>query len=586
MRTLFFRLVFALLLIMTVLLKVGFAQDLTTSEKITLQDLALRSQSSVQIRGVDFNGTFDGEIPIYSIEITLNNESPGQLEVEIPWRQIFESPDPRYSHLILPWSYTFTVPVGAGRIVRLFAYNLQIKQFPVQSVIYTVGRQTTDPQLIQVLENVSQLEQPTLAGQLALWSEFTGLSFDEVVSQIDIDSASLEEQRLNTTKLLAVNTSIPDWLSILLAFSNVFSGVIVFIYILPRLMDIPQADLKCGSDEQTHKTDMLLLPANESSMSESYFFASYSGSRIFVKYPANKPGAEAQLKNEIRLHKLLPEVAGVPKFIRCGQTTSRDGEKDSSKSYYLVQEYIAGCTLKELLDKENYPLNRNAVIYFTLQLLKILKQIHHKKIIHQDIKPENLMIDCSGEIYLVDLGVAIKLGSRGNRRGGSKPYQAPEPLSLVSPRTDIYAIGVVFCELFFRNSDVPKGRVNGDEQKMVKVIRRCRRRIPYLRYRNLESLQKGIGYFNRDFREYWADLVKKHISSVTRVKKANGYLSDRGLPPIGCPGEGPGVENSASGAGRPNATAADTAHISTAQSPLLNRDGEQSERVKEDWQDD
>src|SRR5262249_61380093 len=80
------------------------------------------------------------------------------------------------------------------------------------------------------------------------------------------------------------------------------------------------------------------------------------------------------------------------------------------------------------------------------------KQIYSKKIIHRDVKPENIHVDSGGKIKMVDFGIAKPQGAALTKAGftlGTPYYMAPEQVlgRNVTPQSDVYSFGVMLYEL-------------------------------------------------------------------------------------------------------------------------------------------
>lgn len=72
---------------------------------------------------------------------------------------------------------------------------------------------------------------------------------------------------------------------------------------------------------------------------------------------------------------------------------------------YIAMEYIPGCSLKYMMDREGI-LPEPKVLRYVRQIGEALQFVHEKNILHLDIKPSNILIDSSGKARLIDFGVS------------------------------------------------------------------------------------------------------------------------------------------------------------------------------------
>lgn len=109
---------------------------------------------------------------------------------------------------------------------------------------------------------------------------------------------------------------------------------------------------------------------------------------------------------------------------------------DSTK-HCLCISYIEGENLKRIKEKLSYREKLDILI----QLSQILKKIHRLKIIHGDIKPENIIYN-KGKVYLIDFGSAMLEGEKVEYIQGSANYSAPEIYQEFKryPENDIYSV--------------------------------------------------------------------------------------------------------------------------------------------------
>ncbi|WP_239738429.1 Stk1 family PASTA domain-containing Ser/Thr kinase [Mammaliicoccus sp. C-M14] len=193
-----------------------------------------------------------------------------------------------------------------------------------------------------------------------------------------------------------------------------------------------------------------------------------------------------------------------------------DVEEDDN-CYYLVMEYIEGPTLKEYLCKEG-KLSADEAVEMTLQILKGIAHAHHHRIIHRDIKPQNILMTKNGTLKILDFGIARALSETAltetNHVMGSVQYLSPEQAKGQSTdeSSDIYSIGIVLYELLAGhppfNGETPVSVAIKHIQEELPSIRKERPSIP----QSIENVimkatrkEKSLRY--RDTNEMYYDLL-------------------------------------------------------------------------------
>ncbi|ROR02980.1 serine/threonine protein kinase [Desulfosoma caldarium] len=113
----------------------------------------------------------------------------------------------------------------------------------------------------------------------------------------------------------------------------------------------------------------------------------------------------------------------------------------------LIQEYVSGKSLQELLDEGLDALRKEK---YYLQLLDVVAYAHRHHIMHRDIKPDNIVITPEGVLKLLDFGTAkdVMRRSISSTVIGSRPYMAPEQIMGRSRlASDVWALGVILYAL-------------------------------------------------------------------------------------------------------------------------------------------
>jgi len=125
------------------------------------------------------------------------------------------------------------------------------------------------------------------------------------------------------------------------------------------------------------------------------------------------------------------------------------GEWDGT--YYIAMEYLKGHTLKQLV-REHGAMPPDLAVDITIQVLRAAKFAHKRGVVHRDIKPHNVILDEEGRAKVTDFGIARAGASDMTETGsimGTAQYLSPEQAQgqPVSPRSDLYSIGVMLYEL-------------------------------------------------------------------------------------------------------------------------------------------
>lgn len=141
--------------------------------------------------------------------------------------------------------------------------------------------------------------------------------------------------------------------------------------------------------------------------------------------------------------------------------------KDSGK-LILIQEYVEGPTLQQLLDYEISATDKES--YF-LQLLAVVSYAHKSKILHRDIKPENILINKIGQLKLLDFGIARDLSwqTSGGGSEGTVNYMPPEQFEGKSCiASDVWAIGVILY--IFATNAIPYSQLNDQYPQDIETM--------------------------------------------------------------------------------------------------------------------
>ncbi|MFJ2512217.1 Stk1 family PASTA domain-containing Ser/Thr kinase [Streptomyces griseoviridis] len=118
---------------------------------------------------------------------------------------------------------------------------------------------------------------------------------------------------------------------------------------------------------------------------------------------------------------------------------------------YLAMEYVAGCTLRDVL-RERGALRPRAALDILEPVLAALGAAHRAGFVHRDMKPENVLIGDDGRVKVADFGLVRSMDTVTHTNDtvlGTVSYLAPEQIEhgTADPRVDVYACGVVLYEM-------------------------------------------------------------------------------------------------------------------------------------------
>ena len=184
--------------------------------------------------------------------------------------------------------------------------------------------------------------------------------------------------------------------------------------------------------------------------------------------------------------------------------------------YYIVMEYVEGITLKEYIAEKGVLPWREAATY-AAQICDGLSAAHKNKVIHRDIKPQNIILTPDGTLKVTDFGIARATTeatmTMGNNAIGTVHYLSPEQArgGYTDERTDIYSLGVVLYEMLtgrlpfvddspvavaikhIQESPTPLRELNADiPEAMEKVVLCAMNKEQGVRYPSAEAFLKDI----------------------------------------------------------------------------------------------
>jgi len=187
---------------------------------------------------------------------------------------------------------------------------------------------------------------------------------------------------------------------------------------------------------------------------------------------------------------------------------------DSGGVKFITMAFVEGTDLAGLMEREGrLPFDR--AMKFTRQMCAAMEAAHHEGVVHRDLKPQNILLDQSDNLFITDFGLAKSLESdvtamtRTGQLLGTPRYMAPEQVEAgdIDHRADIYALGLIIYEMFtgatpfrgesmmqmmyYRVTDQPKDpRTVSPEMPdyLAAVILKCLARNPNDRYQSAREI--------------------------------------------------------------------------------------------------
>lgn len=176
-------------------------------------------------------------------------------------------------------------------------------------------------------------------------------------------------------------------------------------------------------------------------------------------------------------------------------------EKDGF--FYIVMEYINGITLEDILNRD-LKIRESQLVDFFRQIAKAFHYLHSLEtpIVYRDCKPANIMVESSGRIRIIDLGIAQEYSGDkaiADVAALTRGYAAPEQYDrryMLDERTDIYSLGVTMHYLTTGKNPnkppyvfLPVRKLRGEISPALEyIIKKCLQPSPEDRYRNIREL--------------------------------------------------------------------------------------------------
>jgi eukaryotic-like serine/threonine-protein kinase len=179
---------------------------------------------------------------------------------------------------------------------------------------------------------------------------------------------------------------------------------------------------------------------------------------------------DTELDRIVALKLIRPEFAKNPEILRrfkqelilARQVTHKNvirifdlGQSDGIK--FITMDFVEGQDLRQLL-LERGKLAPEQAARIMLQICRALEAAHAEGVIHRDLKPQNVMLDANGRVYVMDFGIARSAFLPGMTQTGAligtPEYMSPEQArgEKLTERSDIFSLGIILYELLTAKS--------------------------------------------------------------------------------------------------------------------------------------
>ncbi|XP_015792710.1 MAP/microtubule affinity-regulating kinase 3 isoform X2 [Tetranychus urticae] len=225
------------------------------------------------------------------------------------------------------------------------------------------------------------------------------------------------------------------------------------------------------------------------------------------------PSSLQKLFREVRIMKMLDH----PNIVKLYQVI------ETEKTLYLVMEYASGGEVFDYLVAHGRMKEKEARAKFR-QIVSAVQYCHQKRIIHRDLKAENLLLDCEMNIKIADFGFSNEFspGQKLDTFCGSPPYAAPELFQgkkYDGPEVDVWSLGVILYTLV--SGSLPFDGANLKELR--ERVLRGKYRIPFYMSTDCENLLKKFLVLN--------PVKRSSLEAIMKDKWMNiGYEDDELKP--------------------------------------------------------
>ena len=229
------------------------------------------------------------------------------------------------------------------------------------------------------------------------------------------------------------------------------------------------------------------------------------------------------------------------KFLQEGQTLGQFNHLgivrvfyyfEENNTAYMVMEYLQGCSLADLLKQRGGKFRESEALHYIQKICQGLEVLHQSQFLHQDIKPDNVMLTKDDRVVLIDFGAARDFNPRNSQRftpiftPGYAPLEQYGQTLKFGTFTDIYALGATLYHLL--TGVVPPSAVERAAGIELKPVCQLNPQIsPYVSLAVNQALAMEVQERTQSVQEFLDLLRLKTSDSVSLVDKTHFYESSQ-----------------------------------------------------------
>ncbi len=244
------------------------------------------------------------------------------------------------------------------------------------------------------------------------------------------------------------------------------------------------------------------------------------GRAVAIKILKRELARDSTFRTRFRLEAQAASRMANPTIVRvydAGEDVETDADGTTHPVPYIVMELVHGALLKDIIAAGAVPVS--VAVRYVDGILEALEYSHRAGVVHRDIKPGNVMVTESGQVKVMDFGIARAVSDSSSTVAettaiiGTASYFSPEQAKgeSVDARADLYSTGVVLYELLtgrppFRGESpvavayqhvsetpVPPSEVSSDIPRAIDaVVLRALAKDPFQRYQDAAQFREAL----------------------------------------------------------------------------------------------